>query len=121
MEHRRSEQRKPSPKRRAQEIISREHRRRILRVRMRLVAENAIENETTTDTEQHGRNDRHDPVHGGELARPAEPEERDGESEASNAGRWELHFGSNVPVLVEVFGLVFPFPPEVAGDGDAAG
>lgn len=88
---------------------------------MRLVTENTIENQTPTDREEHRRNDRDDPMHGGELARPAEPEERDGEGEASDAGWGQLSFRCDVPVLVKVFGLVFPFPPEVAGDGDGAG
>lgn len=88
---------------------------------MGLVAEYAIEDEDAANGEEHRANDGNDPVYGGEVAGPAEPEEGNREGKGTDASWWKLFLRRDIPVLVEVAGLVFPFPKEVAWDGEAGG
>jgi len=121
MKHRRRKKRKPGPKRRAQEIIPRQHRSRIPWIRMCKITKYTIKNQTTTKGEKHRRDDRHNPMHASKVACPAEPEERNGKSEGAYDGGRHLIFGCDVAFFIEVARLVAIFPVEVAWDGDAAG
>ena len=88
---------------------------------MRLVAEDTVENETTTDGEEHGSDDGHDPMHTFKVACPPEPEERDGQRERSHAGWRQLVLRDDVAIFVEPPGLVLVFPVEVGWDDNAEG
>jgi hypothetical protein len=74
MEHGRRKKRESSTKRRPHEIISRQNRSRISRIGMRKITENTIKNQTAPNSEKHRPNNRHDPMHALEVARPAKPE-----------------------------------------------
>lgn len=80
MKHSRRKQREPGTERRSHEIVSGQHRGSILGVGMGLVAEDAVEDETAADSEEHGGDNGHDSKHAGQVARPAEPEQREGQA-----------------------------------------
>lgn len=115
--HRIREQREPSTKRTAEEIITREHTRRVRRVSIRQVRQHRLKQQQGGDTKHARSDDGHNPVY--RLARgPTEPEQTDGHEEAAEHGRLKADLGPDFAAFVELLFLVEVEVEEEAGHRD---